>query len=81
MNSCDLVATVTAFACAIAKCVSRDELATITAVLGQLAATLGTIAVQEDIINKKTEAEPSPIPEPDTEIIVETETSVPTGNA
>ncbi|MBH1940133.1 hypothetical protein I5677_04390 [Mobilitalea sibirica] len=46
MNSCELVSTITALACAIAKCVPEEELPILTAALGQLASTLATITVK-----------------------------------
>jgi predicted component of type VI protein secretion system len=60
MNPCELATTVTAIACAIAKCVPKEELPLLAAVFGQLASTLATITVQEDIIsNSQTELIPT----------------------
>lgn len=53
MNSCELVSTVTAISCAIAKCVPKEELPLITAILGQIASTLATIAVQEEALSAR----------------------------
>lgn len=81
MNSCDLVAAVTAISCAIAKCVSKEELALLTAVFGQLAATLGTLAVQMDTDNGTTQTQTPPVPEPDEAAVISTGTSSPSGSS
>lgn len=47
MQSCELVATVTAIACAIANNCSEDEVALLSSVFNQLGDTLGTILAQE----------------------------------
>ena len=43
MDPCETAATVTAIACAIYKCVPREELPAMLSTLGQLAATLGNM--------------------------------------
>lgn len=48
MNSCELVTTISAIACAIAKEKNTDELAMLGAVFTQLGDTLTTIAVHND---------------------------------
>lgn len=53
MNSCELVSFATAISCGIAKCVPEEDLPLIAAVFGQIAATLATITVQEEINNKE----------------------------
>ena len=80
MNSCDLVATVTAIACAIAKCLPKEELELLTVVLTQLADTLATIAVQEEICNSKAEAASTAAAPTDAAVIVESNPSVPSGS-
>jgi hypothetical protein len=50
MNACELVSLVTATSCAIAKCVPKEDLPLITAVFGQIASTLATITVQEEVL-------------------------------
>lgn len=49
MESCELAFTVTALACAIAKCCSEDELSVIAAAISQLGDTLATIIAQEAV--------------------------------
>lgn len=53
MNSCELVSIVTALACGIAKCVPKEELPILIAIFGELASTLGTITVYEEICKDK----------------------------
>ncbi len=69
MSPCELASTITAIACAIAKCVPKEELPMLTAAFGQLASVLGTITVQEDLLNKASESTPPTIPIPE-EVIV-----------
>lgn len=66
MDSCELVALVTAIACAIAKSVPKEDLPLIAAVLGQTGATLATISIQEEAGSKE---EPTPEIVPDSEVI------------
>ncbi len=47
MQSCELVATITAIACAIANNCSEDEVALLSSAFNQLGDTLGTILAQE----------------------------------
>ena len=47
MDSCELVTIVTAVSCGIAKCVPKEELPLVTAIIGQIASTLATILEQE----------------------------------
>jgi hypothetical protein len=68
MNSCEFVSFVTAVSCGIAKCVPKEDLPMIAAVFGQLAATLATITVQEEI-NSKENVTTEIVP--DTEILKE----------
>ena len=53
MNSCEYVTFISSLACAIAKCYETDELALIGAAFTQLGDTLTTIAVREDLYNRK----------------------------
>ena len=53
MNSCELTASVTALANALASRLSEEELSLLAAVLTQLGDTLATIAVQRGICCKK----------------------------
>lgn len=69
MNSCELVSLITAASCAIANCVSEEDLPMVASTLGQIAATLATIAVNESAKKPKEEI---PV-EPDTEVLPETE--------
>lgn len=48
MQPCELVAFVTAIACSISKCCSKEELPVIAAVFSQLGDTLETIIAQEE---------------------------------
>lgn len=52
MQSCELVAYITALACALSKCCSDDELAVLSSAFNQLGDTLGTIAAQNQLSNK-----------------------------
>lgn len=45
MNSCEIVTTITAIACALSESCSEEELELISAALTQLADTLSTILV------------------------------------
>ncbi len=47
MRSCELVATITAIACAIANNCSEDEVTLLSSAFSQLGDTLGTILAQE----------------------------------
>lgn len=47
MQSCELVATITAIACAIANNCSEDEITVLASAFNQLGDTLGTILAQE----------------------------------
>ena len=49
MQSCELVASVTAIACAITKCCSKEELPLIAAFFTQLGDTITTIIVNEEL--------------------------------
>ena len=53
MNGCELTASVTALANAIACRMNPEELTLLAAVLTQLGDTLATIAVQRSICGKK----------------------------
>jgi hypothetical protein len=53
MQSCELVATITAIACAIAKCCPEEELPILAASFTQLGDTLATIIVQEERTTSK----------------------------
>ncbi|MDF2941666.1 MAG: hypothetical protein K0S01_524 [Herbinix sp.] len=67
MNSCELITFVNTLACIIAKCTPKDDLPLLTAILGQLAASLATIAVNEDLLAGDKNVVPIAVPE--TEII------------
>jgi hypothetical protein len=58
MNSCDLVATISAIACAISKCCSDKEIAVIISALTQLSAALNTILVQNQARKGNVEVDP-----------------------
>ena len=62
MNSCELASSVTIIACAIAKCLPKEELPILASVLGQLASTLATIIVQDEIIDKGNNLLPAILP-------------------
>ena len=49
MNSCELVTTITALACSLQKCCSKEELTILAAAFTQLGDTLATIAVHNEI--------------------------------
>jgi len=55
MQSCELVASITAIACTISKCFSKEELPRIAAIFTQLGDTLGTIIAQEEFCSKDVE--------------------------
>lgn len=58
MNSCELVTTVSTIACAISKCVPKEELPLMISVFGQLASTLATIIVKEEALSNVNETIP-----------------------
>jgi|BioPla2DNA2_1021312.scaffolds.fasta_scaffold178719_2 hypothetical protein len=49
MKSCELVTYITALACAIAKCSSKEDLPVIAAIFNQLGDTLETIIAAEEL--------------------------------
>lgn len=49
MNSCELVSFITAISCGIAKCFPKEELPLISAIFTELADTLATIVVMEEL--------------------------------
>jgi len=49
MNSCELVAYITAIACTISKCYSDEEIALMAAAFTQLGDTLTTILAQNEV--------------------------------
>lgn len=53
MQSCELVATITAIACAIANNCSQDEISVLASAFNQLGDTLGTIVAQETLNNDR----------------------------
>ncbi|QHQ63520.1 hypothetical protein Ana3638_24340 [Anaerocolumna sedimenticola] len=53
MQSCELVATITAIACAIANNCSQDEISVLSSAFNQLGDTLGTIVAQEALNNDR----------------------------
>lgn|GEM_PF-1382291 len=65
MNSCELVSLSTFIACNIVKCAPKEDLPLITALLNQIASSIGVIIVNEDI-----KAKQNPVPE----VIPESET-------
>jgi hypothetical protein len=69
MSSCELVAFVNVLACAIAKCTPKEEVPLIAAIFGQLASTLATITVQEELLAGN-EVKATPINAPDSEILI-----------
>lgn len=48
LNSCEIVTTVTALACAIKQCYSDEEIPLLAAVFTQLGDTLATLLVYEE---------------------------------
>ncbi len=52
MNSCDLAATVTAIACTIFKCYSKEELSVIAAIFTQFGDTLDIMIAQDALCDK-----------------------------
>jgi len=52
MNECELVILVSTIACALAKCLTSDELALLASVFSQLGDTLETILTQREINEK-----------------------------
>jgi hypothetical protein len=60
MNSCEIVAYISATACAIAKNSTQDELSLLASIFSQLGDTLATIAAADEIcVNKNTKKESS----------------------
>jgi hypothetical protein len=55
MIPCELVTTATAVGCAIANCVTKEELPLLAAFFSQLSATLATITVEVEAKNKQNE--------------------------
>lgn len=53
MQSCELVATITAIACAIANNFSEEEVSVLASAFSQLGDTLATILAQESCINSQ----------------------------
>lgn len=51
MNSCELASFVTAIACSIAKCFSKEDTAILAVVFTQLGDTLGTIIANDELKN------------------------------
>lgn len=48
MNSCELVAFITALSCGIAKCVPKEDLPFFISVISEVATTLATILANEN---------------------------------
>ena len=48
MNSCELVAFITAMSCGIVKCFPEEDIALLISILSELAATLATILEHEE---------------------------------
>jgi hypothetical protein len=63
MSSCELVAFVNALACVIAKCTPPEDLPLLTSILGQLASTLATITIQEELLAGDKNIIPIALPE------------------
>ncbi|HEX3075357.1 MAG TPA: DUF6774 domain-containing protein [Lachnospiraceae bacterium] len=57
MQSCEFVTYVTALACAISNCSSKEELPLIAATLTQLGDTLATMLAQEELCSSKNREE------------------------
>jgi hypothetical protein len=55
MQSCELIAYISAIACIISKCCSKDELSVIASFFTQLGDTLDTIIANEAICSKDVE--------------------------
>jgi len=53
MNSCELVSLATIIACSIANCTTKEEAALISALLGEVASTLGVILINESQLASK----------------------------
>jgi hypothetical protein len=62
MNSCEFVAFVNTLACIIAKCTPAEELPLLTSILGQLASTLATITIQEELLAGNKNVTPIDVP-------------------
>lgn len=52
MQSCELVASITAIACAISKTTTKEEIAVLVSAFNQLSNTLATILLQEEFLSK-----------------------------
>lgn len=52
MNSCEFVTFISAVACSLSNCCSKDELSLLAAVFSQLGDTLATILTREEICCK-----------------------------
>lgn len=82
MKSCDLAATIATLACALANCLTDDELAILIVTMSQLGSTLGTILAVDRIgkENEENESTEEDIAEETTEdeavedLIIEDET-------
>ncbi|HEX3023179.1 MAG TPA: DUF6774 domain-containing protein [Lachnospiraceae bacterium] len=57
MQSCEFVTYVTALACAIFNCSSKEELPLIAATLTQLGDTLATMLTQEELCDSRNKEE------------------------
>lgn len=51
MQSCELAAAITAIACGLSRCLSKDELTILSVALTQLGDTIATILTQEELCN------------------------------
>lgn len=53
MNSCELVASISAIACALSKQCSKDELSILAAAFTQLGDSIATILAHDEVCNNK----------------------------
>jgi hypothetical protein len=67
MKTCELTFMVNAISCSIANCVSKEDLPLVAAVFSQIAATLASIVVQNEIMEKSNA--PAPIIAPPEEVV------------
>jgi hypothetical protein len=62
MSSCELVTFVNTLACFIAKCTPAEDLPLLTSILGQLASTLATLSIQEELLSGSKNVVPIDVP-------------------
>lgn len=55
MQSCELAAAITAIACGLSRCLTKNELTILSVALTQLGDTLATILTQEELCDSSKE--------------------------